>query len=187
MKEFESEQKASEVSLDQDELLADSKSLAFSIVQFIALLSVAIFAPAINIQMITGTLVNATLFISVALLGVPAAILIGIIPSVISSVTGLLPAAILPMVPFIIFSNAIMILIFSGLHKKSYWKGVVAASFVKFAFLSVASSFVIGYFVSEKVAAKIALMMSYPQLLTALSGGVLAYVVLGVMKKTEKE
>ena len=187
MEEIKNKSTVSEKALEREGLLADSKSKVVSIVQFIALLSAAIFAPAINIQAVTGTLVNATLFISAVLLGVPAAILIGIIPSAVSSATGLLSAAILPMIPFIIFSNAILILIFSALRKKSYWKGIVAASFVKFAFLSIVSSFVIGYFVSEKVASKLAVMMSYPQLLTALSGGVLAYVVLGAIGKMEKE
>ena len=170
----------------RENLFSDSRNLSVSIAQFIALLSVAIFAPAINIQAVTGTLVNATLFVSASLLGIPAAILIGVIPSVVSSVTGLLPAAILPMVPFIIFSNAILILIFSALEKKSYWRGVVAASFLKFAFLSVISYFVIGYFVPERVASNIEVMMSYPQLMTALSGGVLASVVLGLMHKSER-
>ncbi|MFA7170878.1 MAG: iron hydrogenase [Candidatus Paceibacterota bacterium] len=187
MEEIKNEQIASEKVLDRSGTLVNSRGQVISIVQFIALLSVAIFAPALGVQIITGTLVNAALFISAALLGVPAAIMIGIIPSVVSSVTGLLPAAILPMVPFIIFSNAILVLIFAKLYKKSYWKGVVAASFVKFAFLSVVSSFVIGYFVSAKVASNISIMMSYPQLLTALSGGILAYAFLGVIKKTGKK
>lgn len=179
---MKNEQVAPTKILGRDNLLADSNSIA----RFIALMSVAIFAPAINIQAVTGTLVNATFFVSAALLGIPAAILIGTIPSVISSVTGLLPAAILPMVPFIIFSNAILIVAFSALQKKSYWKGIIAASFLKFAFLSVVSSLVIGHFVPEKVASNIAVMMSYPQLLTALSGGVLAYVVLGAMNKSDE-
>ena len=187
MKEQKNEQMSFEEAMDQDNIFSDSKSLAISVVQFIALLSVAIFAPAINIQAVTGTLVNATLFISVALLGLPGAVLIGVIPSAVSVATGALASPIAPMVTFIILSNSILALTFSRMYKKSYWKGVVAASFVKFAFLSVVSSFVIGYFVSEKVAAKIALIMTYPQLLTALSGGVLAYVVLGAMKKSEKE
>jgi hypothetical protein len=187
MEEMKNKQMSSEKVLSKDGTLVDSRSQVVSVVQFIALLSVAIFAPAINIQAVTGTLVNSTLFISVALLGIPAAILIGIIPSVVSVATGALASPIAPMVPFIILSNSILALTFSKMRKKSYWRSVVAASFVKFAFLSVASSFVIGYFVSEKVAAKIALLMSYPQLLTALSGGVLAYVVLGAMKRSEKE
>jgi len=170
----------------QDKTFPKAKSASISIAQFVVLLSVAIFAPALDIQSITGTLVNATLFVATALLGLQTAILIGIIPSVVSIVTGLLPVAILPMVPFIVFSNAVLIIIFSMFQKKSFVKGVVIASVLKFAFLSVVSSFVIHFFVSEKIASKIALMMSWPQLFTALSGGILAYFVLGAIKKIEK-
>ncbi len=177
---------AEDVVLAKDETLQKTRSRSLALAQFAVLLSVAIFAPALNIQAATGTLVNATLFISAVLLGVPAAVLIGIIPSVISSVTGLLPAAILPMVPFIIFSNVILVVVFAKARNKSFLGGVAVASILKFAFLSIISSFVIHFFVAEKVAAKIALMMSWPQLFTALSGGILAYFVLSFMNKLDK-
>lgn len=157
-----------------------------AIIRFSVLLSVAIFAPTFGVQALTGTIVNATLFISASLLGAGGAILIGIIPSSVSVVTGLLPSAIVAMVPFIVFSNVILVLLFTALKKKSYWKGVAIASFAKFGFLYVVSSFVIQSFVSEKVAANIALMMSWPQLFTAVSGGILAYFVLGAVKRFEK-
>jgi uncharacterized membrane protein len=166
--------------------VTDTKSIALPIIQFIALLSVAIFAPAINVQAVTGTLVNATLFIATVLLGVPAAILIGFIPSAISSATGMLAPALAAMVPFIILSNAVLVGVFSRSYKKSYWKGAITASFVKFAILSLVSTFIIGYFVSEAAASKLAVMMNYPQLYTALSGAVLAYVVLRSVKKFEE-
>lgn len=157
-----------------------------SIARFAVLLSVAIFAPMLGVQALTGTIVNATLFIAASLLGVSGAILIGVIPSSVSALTGLLPGAIAPMVPFIIFSNVILVLLFAVLKKKSYWKGIAVASFAKFGFLYVVSSFVIQSFVFEKMASNIALMMSWPQLFTAISGGILAYFVLGTIKRFEK-
>jgi hypothetical protein len=156
------------------------------IARFAILLSMAIFAPMLGTQALTGTIVNATLFISTVLLGFGGAVLIGVIPSSVSVLTGLLPGAIAPMVPFIIFSNIILISFFIVFKKKSYWKGVAIASFVKFGFLYVISSFVVQSFVSEKVASNIALMMSWPQLFTAISGGILAYFVLGTIKRFEK-
>lgn len=180
-------QEIENVLVAEDVLVRDkSRGLAATAVRFVALLAVAIFAPALGVQAVTGTLVNATLFIAAAWLGIGGAVLIGIIPSVVSSVTGLLPAALWAMVPFIILSNVLLIVSFSALGKKSYWQGMVAASVLKFALLSAVSSLLIGYFVSEKVAAKIALMMSWPQLFTALSGGILAAFVLGVLGKAER-
>jgi hypothetical protein len=162
---------------------SDSARLIVSAVRFLALLAVAVSAPALGSQLLTGTLVNAALFVATAWLGVGAALLIGIIPSIVSSVTGLLPAMMAPMVPFIMLGNAVLILSFSMLRKKSYWGGAVAGSLLKFAFLSVVSSYLITSFVGEKAADKIALMMSTPQLYTALSGALLAYVVLCITKK----
>lgn len=165
---------------------ADASTAARTIARFIALLSVAIFAPALNSQALTGTIVNATLFVAAVVIGVPGAILIGIIPSVVSAMTGLLAPAILPMVPFIVVSNAILIVLFAKLGTKSYWKGMVVASFVKFAFLSIVSLFVIRLFVPAKVASQLALMMTWPQLFTAISGGILAYLVLGAADRLKK-
>jgi len=157
------------------------------IAKFIVLFAVAVCAPIFGSQYITGTLVNATLFLAVVLIGVRGAVLIGVIPSLVSLSTGLIALAIAPMILFVIFSNALLIVVFVSLKNKSYWGGIISASILKFAFLSVISSFVIGNFVSAQIASNLALMMSYPQLFTALSGGILAFVVLGVIKKTEKE
>lgn len=166
---------------------SDSARLTAVAVRFLALLGLAILAPALGVQLLTGTLVNATLFVATAQLGVGAALLIGIVPSIVSSVTGLLPAALAPMVPFIILGNALLILSFAGLRKKSYWQGMIAGSILKFALLSVVSTYVIVSLSSAKAASSLSLMMSWPQLYTALSGGILAYLVLGLLPKGEKE
>ncbi len=165
---------------------ADSRNLIVYLAKFITLLSVAIFAPAIGIQAVTGTLVNAVLFIATVSLGAPAAILIGFIPSAISAATGALAPALSAMVPFIIISNALLVMVFAAFGKKSYWRGAVFASFFKFAFLSLISSSVIGYFVTPGAASKLAVMMSYPQLYTALSGAMLSYIVLGTVNRKER-
>jgi len=160
-----------------------TSAFAAAAVRFLALLAVASLAPALDAQALTGTLVNATLFIAAAWLGAGAAVLIGILPSVISSVTGLLPAALWPMVPFIILGNALLVVSFRAYGKESYWRGVLAGSVLKFILLAGASSFVVGAFVSEKVAHQLALMMSWPQFFTALTGGILAYFVLGLVRR----
>ncbi len=160
-----------------------ASTLSAAAVRFLALLAVASLAPALDAQALTGTLVNAALFLAVALLGVGPALLLGILPSVISSVTGLLPAALWPMVPFIILSNALLVVSFRACGRQSYWRGVLAGSVLKFILLAGTSSFVIGAFVSQPVADKLALMMSWPQLFTALTGGILAHFVLGVVRR----
>jgi len=72
------------------------------------LTGVAILAPFCISQLITGTLVNATLFSAVLLVNFPAAVLVALIPSLIAVSVGTLPAAMAPMVPYIMISNIIL-------------------------------------------------------------------------------
>jgi len=172
------EMASAKTAVNKVNFLAKMQANSKTIAEFMSLLLIAVIAPIFGVQAITGTLVNATLFLATVLLGTETAVLIGIIPSIVSLATGLIALAVAPMVPFIVLSNAILVVIFSLLRKKSYWTGVAAASVLKFVFLSGVSSFIIGNFVSAAIAFKIALMASDMQLFTAVSGGILAYIIL---------
>jgi len=158
-----------------EQAISLNKKLAVSLSQFSLILAVMYFAPFLQNQLLTGTIVNASLLVAVMLLGLRGAAVLAFMPSVISLFTGLLSPAMAPMVPFIIMSNIILITMFSMLKEKNYWMGAISGAILKFAFLSLTSSFVIGLFVKPEVAAKIAVMMSWPQLVTALLGGIIAY------------
>ncbi|MCK5044373.1 iron hydrogenase [Candidatus Parcubacteria bacterium] len=151
--------------------------------QFMALTGIAVAAPLFGNQFVAGSIVNATLFIAVAVLGWRTAILVGTIPSIIALSVGLLPLVLTPMVPFIITANAILILAYTFSLKNNYWLKVIFAGFLKFAFLLFTSSIIINLFLPEKVAANVAAMMSWPQFLTASIGGLLAYFFLKAIKK----
>ncbi|NQV00755.1 MAG: iron hydrogenase [Parcubacteria group bacterium] len=146
--------------------------------QFIALTGIATVAPLIGHQIITGSIVNAALFISVVLLGIRGAVLIALVPSLIALTVGLLPSALAPMIPFIVFGNVILILVFACLKQKNYWLAMISASFIKFIFLFSVSSVVVNLLFQKEIAQSIAIMMSWPQLLTALIGGLIAYLFL---------
>lgn len=160
----------------------DTKVLAINrekitfLTKLIALLSVAMIVPLFHQQMITGPIVNATLFVATAVLGVSGGILVGLIPSVVALSAGLLPPVLAPMVPFIMISNTMLVLTFHFLKDKNYWWGMITASFLKFIFLYSTSAVVVNLLLQKGVAAQVSLMMSWPQLLTALAGGCLAYV-----------
>jgi len=149
-----------------------------TLAQFLVLLSVAIFAPLTHNQIITGSLVNATLFIAAATLGLEAAIMIGILPSFFALLAGTLPMTLAPLIPFIILSNAVLIITFTYLKKTNYWLKMIVAAGLKFIFLSVISLLVIKLLFTGKIAIAAATMLSWPQLLTALIGGVLAFAIL---------
>ena len=155
-------------------------------IEFVLLLGIAIAAPIIpsHNQFITGPIVNATLIIAVASLGMRDALLIGLIPSSIALAVGLLPPVLAPMVPFIIVGNAILVIIFGYLRRRNYWLGLVTGSVLKFAFLFGTSTVVISLLLDQNLASSVAAMMSWPQLVTALAGGALAYGFLRAIKKT---
>jgi len=143
-------------------------------IQFAAFVGIAFVAPFFHNQFITGPIVNATLFISTALLGTQAGIMVGLMPSVIALSVGTLPAPLAPMVPYIMLSNTILVVVF-GLLSKKYFTAVVSSSVLKFIFLYATSYLVVGLLQNKQLAESVAVMMSWPQLITALAGGLLAY------------
>jgi hypothetical protein len=154
------------------------------VVTFIMLLAIASAAPLIgHQQFITGPIVNATLLAATVLLGVRGGLLIGLIPSSIALSAGLLPPVLAPMIPFIIVGNAILVVTFGYLRDKNYWLALVSGSILKFAFLFGTSSVVINLLLNKNVASNVAMMMSWPQLVTALAGGVIAYGILRGIRK----
>lgn len=161
----------------------ENKKTIATITYFVLLVGIATVAPLFHSQPITGPIVNATLFVSVVLLGTSEALLVGLIPSVIALSVGTLPAVLAPMIPFIMLSNAVLIIVFALIRKSNYWAAVILASLLKFLFLLATSSVVINLLLKKEVATKVAAMMSWPQLLTALGGGLLAFIFLKVIKK----
>lgn len=145
--------------------------------QFLLALALILFAPLIGNQFITGTIVNASLLMSVMLFGLPGAAVLCFVPSIISLFTGFLPWVMAPMVPFIIMGNILLVLIFDLLRKKNFFLGLVPAALLKFSFLFLISNYLIHFFVKQAVASNIAIMMSWPQLITALLGGVIVFLL----------
>ncbi len=153
------------------------------VIEFVLLLGIATAAPLLHNQFVTGPIVNATLLVAVALLGMRDAILIGLIPCSIALAIGLLPPMLAPMIPFIIVGNAILVVTFGYLRQRNYWLGLVSGSILKFAFLFGTSSIVISLLFNQNLASSVAVMMSWPQLVTALAGGMIAYGVLRGLRK----
>jgi len=119
----------------------------------------------------------------VVLLGTQTTLVMCLLPSVIALSVGLLPAVLAPMIPFIMISNVILVVTFGFLRNKNYWLSIGVASFLKFIFLFSTSSIVIKLLLKKEVASSVVAIMSWPQLATALAGGVLAFVFLKSIKK----
>ena len=151
--------------------------------KFTLLLGISVAAPFLHFQALTGTIVNAVLIISAVILGRKEAFTIGIFPSLISIVTGLLAPAVSYLIPLIILSNIILIFSFDILRRNNYWKGIIWGSVLKFSFLYLSGIVLIKIFEWNAEARIIAMMFSWQQLLTALSGGIVAYATLRMLKK----
>ena len=89
-----------------------------------------------------------------------------------------MPVAFLP--PLIMVGNGLYTLSF-GLFKKYGWPGkiggIIVGSILKYLFLSYGVRHLV------KAPPKLVLMLSTPQLFTALAGGVLALIVIAVLPK----
>ena len=152
---------------------------------FLVLLGTATLAPLTGNQFISGTIVNCALFLAVCSIGIQAALLIGIIPSVIALATGLLPPILAPMIPFIILGNIILVVVMDKLRKMNYWLGAAAGAFLKFGLLNGVSSIVFGLLMNRTLAAHVSYMMSWPQLVTALAGSIAAFGILFAKRKLD--
>lgn len=163
--------------------LALNKTQITSFAYFTALLGVSLIAPLFHFQLITGTIVNACLFIATSLLGVQAGIMLGLLPSLVALSIGTLPTPLAPMIPFIMASNAIMVVVFASVRHMSDTIAVILSSVLKFLFLF-STSYIVIHLISQKpIAQKAAAMMGLPQLATALLGGVITFAFLRFYKK----
>jgi len=161
--------------MNREKTLTLDREKTLYLTKLIVLLGIATVVPLFHQQMITGPIVNATLFASVILLGTQAGIMVGIIPSIIALSVGTLPAPLAPMVPYIMLGNVLLVLVFGFLKDKNYWLAVGVSSVAKFAWLFATSTIVIDLLLKKDLAQSVASMMSWPQLLTALLGGLVVW------------
>ncbi len=166
-------------------LRAQAKSIPlFKIAVFALFFAIIAVVPMyLHTQWFTGPLVNAILIMTCLLVGPMEAIILGLIPSSVALSSGLLPLPLAPMVPFIMMANAAFIAIFAYMASTNYWIALVLAALVKFAFLSLSVSMVMANMLPDSLVQNLAIMMSWPQLVTALIGGVVAF---GILKSVER-
>lgn len=137
-----------------------------------------------NSIFIVGPLVNACLIISTYFAGAASGVVISILSVVGAILTGAqMP---LPLAPFIILGNLSLVLIFHLLKNKKVF-GIVSGAVLKYAFIAVSSSLLIPILkLPPKQAQTLLFTFNWPQLITALIGGVIAIIVIERLKKNIK-
>jgi hypothetical protein len=153
---------------------------------FVLMLGISMAAPLLRLpQLITGSIVNATLLVTAVVLGPRAAISVGVLPSLFAVISGQLPPGLVPLVPLIMIGNTLLVIVFHLARRRGWWVGVVAASVVKFSWLFGSTTLLtLTTGLLAPPAAVLALaMMGWPQLVTALCGGGIAFAVLGPARR----
>jgi hypothetical protein len=161
-----------------------------AIAQFLGLATVATALPFfIHIQWITGPIINAILIILLFVVGIRSALMVCLIPSIMALASGLLPAVLAPVAPFVMISNVIFILSIEQIYEanknseRGYWLGVLTGALLKFVFLFLSINVIAGLLLRKELAVSVTQMMSWPQFTTALLGGVIAWAVLKWLRR----
>jgi len=167
----------------KEELLTNIK--AIEVAEFLILSAVVVFLPfVVHQQWLTGPIMNAVLILTLFLVGIRAALVLALIPSLMALSGGLLPAILAPVVPFIMISNVILIICLDWFNQvfkdkpTGYWLGLITGASLKFLFLFLSVGFIGKLLLKQELLPKVAQMMSWPQLVTALIGGILAWLII---------
>ena len=161
---------------------------------FIALLVVVQAATAaLGNQFVTGSAVNLILIVSVMTCGLSSGAAVAVVSPVLAKLFGIGP--LWQIVPMIMVGNLVLVLVWRLLgardpRKVWYPVALAAAAGCKFGVLWLGVTkwivpIVLG--LPEQKAAVVSAAFSWPQLVTALIGGVLAVLVLPVVKKAIKD
>jgi len=152
-------------------------------VLFALFLAIAIILPSfIHSQWITGPIINATLILATFFIGPMEAILLGLMPSAVALSTGLLPLPLAPMVPFIMIGNAILVVLVHYMRNQNYALNLGISALLKFSFLHFSVVFIMPNLLQSEIVSKLAIMMSWPQFVTAIIGGFIAYPIIKKLK-----
>lgn len=135
-------------------------------------------------QLLTGTLVNAILFLTLIFAGLPAGILIGILTPLLAFFTGILPAPLAPVIPVIMLANIALVMVGGLLKGRNLYLAAAISSVVKFIVFFILLRYVVILFVSSLPPA-VFVAFGLLQLYTALAGTVLAALLTGRLRKFE--
>lgn len=158
--------------------------------RFAFLFALALTSPLVFSQPVTGSFVNAALFLAAAFFGFrKESFVMATVPSLVALATGQLPAAFAPMVPFIMAGNLLLVFLTDlGIRRGvSFPAAAALAALAKSALLLVIGlAFSATLFRGLPMVANIPTMFGWLQLATALAGAVVAYSVLRLTERVFK-
>ena len=163
---------------------------------FIALIVVAQMTTSAFSTLITGSLVNLILIVSVMMCGLSSGIVVALVSPILAKLFGIGPHEFL--IPFIMLGNLVLILIWNAMGHKKFLVNryitrivtIIAAAGLKCLTLYVGIVLVALPFLLNLPAEKEAVIsatFSLPQFFTALIGGALAFCILPLIEKARNK
>lgn len=139
---------------------------------------------------IVGPVVNAVLLIATEITGIFSGLIISVIAPLVSAITN--KSAMAPIVlafsPFIMAGNAILVICYALLKKVSKILAISVGAVLKFGFLYGTILLFTSYMaLNEKISLTLISLFSWPQLLTAIIGGVIALAVFPALRRVVKD
>ena len=145
-------------------------------------------------QPITGPLINAMLILTTVFVGSIAGVTLGCLTPLLALIRGQLPAILAPMAPFISIGNALLVLVFFLIYRNKFlikkfreWQlyfALIVAAVIKFVFLFLSARILLPIVFRYEIPDKFIIVMSTPQLITALAGGFIAAVFIKILQKS---
>jgi hypothetical protein len=142
------------------------------------------FMPANISQYVIGSLVNLCLIVAAVTLGIRGGAVIAIVAPIIAFMQGFTPFAVL--VAPIALGNLVLVIVVALLYKKNMALAFVAGAIAKFVTLYIGIILIVLPLFLPNAPAQLQLVFSWPQLVTASIGGVLAALVLPILTKAVK-
>ncbi len=181
----------------QTERTLNRTNTLLDVTRLVGLMALGLAIPAIGLpQWLTGPLVNALLLLTVEWVGVNQAILVGMVTPLSAAMSGVLPLPLLAMIPFIAMGNATLVSVYGALRARNRWLALGGGAVLKFALLATVVTLLVARPLSVVIAGQaqplalpvaIVEMMRWPQLATALAGGLIAFGATALARRNSRE
>lgn len=142
-------------------------------------------------QFVVGPLINAVIISAVLYTDLKFGVLVSLVTPLLAVITGQFTAV--PFAPFIMAGNATLAVIFYCCSKYAgkfgSYIGIAAGALLKTIVLTVSIRYLVALFkigLPKPMVAKLSVMMSYPQLYSAVAGGIVAMIFYSIFAKRIK-
>jgi len=139
-------------------------------------------------QILVGPAVNAILILAATICGLWLGVAVGILTPLLAWILGQLAAPLAPFIPFIIVGNLIFVILYYNFRKINKYGdiiGIIIGAIFKFLFLFLSATKIVvalNIFTNPKIIKTLSVAMGVLQLITALVGGMIALVLLKLLK-----